>query len=102
MGTNISNSLCLIICCFIILCTNGIPIVAYSTDMNNNSIKNIFLHRYMFNPVPDNLDSNSMEDLSSIPSIDIQRRNVLMPRLCYLSRVTKSGVYRKLCLPYNN
>jgi hypothetical protein len=28
-------------------------------------------------------------------------RNVIMPRICYFLRVAKTGIYQKLCLPYN-
>lgn len=31
-----------------------------------------------------------------------QRRNVIMPRICYFSRITKSGIHQKLCLPYDD
>lgn len=30
----------------------------------------------------------------------IQGRNVIMPRICYLARVNKQGIYQKICLPY--
>lgn len=39
---------------------------------------------------------------SSTPSTDLQRRNVIMPRICYFSRVTQSGIHQRLCLPYNS
>ena len=29
------------------------------------------------------------------------RRNVILPRICYFTRVSKRGIYKKLCLPYN-
>ena len=34
-------------------------------------------------------------------STNPQRRNVMLPRICYFTRVTKSGIYQKLCLPYD-
>ena len=66
------------------------------TDLSNN--KDPFLHSYVYHQVPNNI----IENFQLMPSIDIQRRNVIMPRICYFSRVTQAGIHQKLCLPYNN
>lgn len=36
---------------------------------------------------------------SSKFSTNIKQRSVLLPKMCYFSRVASSGIYRKLCLP---
>lgn len=49
-------------------------------------------------------DSNNVE-LDSLSRIQLPedriRRNVILPRMCYYARVLKRGIYKKLCLPYN-
>jgi hypothetical protein len=88
----------MIICCTLILQVNGIP--AMTLDNTNNN--NIFLLWSQDRRTLNKLHSNSFEDLASMSPTDIQRRNVIMPRICYFSRVTKAGVHQKLCLPYND
>jgi hypothetical protein len=48
-------------------------------------------------------DSNSVDhSTTSLPPFDIERRNVIMPRICYFARVAGTGARQKLCLPYND
>ncbi len=71
-----------------------------STDLNNN--QNILLHWFKYNRLAENSDSKSIKNSLLIPSTNPQRRNVILPRICYFSRITKSGIHKKFCLPYND
>jgi hypothetical protein len=82
----------------LILEVNGKP---FMTAPNMNSY-NIFSRQPENRRVSTKLDPILFEDFPSMPSRDIQQRNVIMPRICYFSRVTKTGVHQKLCLPYND
>ena len=33
---------------------------------------------------------------------DVERRNVIMPRICYFARVSGTSIRQKLCLPYGD
>lgn len=33
---------------------------------------------------------------------DVERRNVIMPRICYFARVSGTSIRQKLCLPYSD
>ncbi len=95
-GMLIVICLLFVIYCHLTLAVDEIPTMA-STSTSNN--KNIFSRWYKYHRALNNLHSNSIENS---PSTNPQRRNVIMPRICYFSRTTKSGIYQKLCLPYNN
>ncbi len=92
MAANIWIIICLVICCFITSSINGISIIAPTNTKNNN--KNILLRRHMLHREPNNIIGN-------LSSTDIQPRNVIMPRICYSLRVFKTGILKKLWLPYN-
>ncbi len=88
----------LYVCLLIIICcsvTSGIDEIPTMTSTNMNNNPNIFSHWYKYDPLVKKLNSKLTE-------LNLQRRNVIMPRLCYFTRVTKSGIYQKLCLPYND
>jgi hypothetical protein len=93
----INMYLLLLICCCLTLKIDGMPSIAYA-DRNNN--KNIFLFGDKYHRIPEQSHLNLVENSPSLRSSDIQRRNVIMPRICYFARISKGGVHQKLCLPY--
>ncbi len=84
--------LLVLICCFSTLTINKTPNAMDLTKIKHN--RNLLSSWYKY--------LNSIENSPSIYSTKGQRRNVIMPRICYFSRITKSGIHQKLCLPYNN
>jgi len=101
MTSNILIYTCLLtfLCCSSTLDVDKIPTMAL-TNMSNN--KNMLSRWYKYYQTLNNLYSDSIINSPLISSTNIQRRNVIMPRICYFARVTKSGIHQKVCLPYNN
>ena len=100
MASNMSICLCMfmIISYYLILEVNGKP---FMTAPYMDSY-NIFSRQSGSRRTSTKLDPILSENFPSMSSKDIQQRNVIMPRICYFSRVTKTGVHQKLCLPYND
>lgn len=72
-------------------------------DMDDiNADTNIFSIWYKRYRSSNNVHPNSLNDPLSKPVMRMERRNVIMPRICYFTRVTKNGIHQKLCLPYND
>ncbi|CAF0803733.1 unnamed protein product [Adineta ricciae] len=94
MSAIVSITFSLLICYVTLLSTNGLPVMSMSDIIDD---KKIFLRPQTIDQAVDKI----IEDNSpTLP--DIRRRNVLMPRICYFSRVTATGIHQKLCLPYND
>ena len=87
MPSILLSNLCLLL--VITSFVNGTPIV-FPNNMENGLNDHSLRYR------DDRL--TKMKSLS-ISSTDHQRRNVVMPRICYFARVTKSGVHQKICIP---
>ncbi len=90
---------------FLYICyswTLSVDAMINSPLSNKNNLKNI-LFRHKYHQPSTKLDSNLLEDSSTLLfSSNIERRNVIMPRICYFARISGTGVHQKLCLPYNN
>lgn len=72
---------------------------------NKNNLKNLLLRYDQFRRLiklnSNSLDTSSTSTSSSTISSNLQRRNVIMPRICYFARISGTGGHQKLCLPYN-
>jgi hypothetical protein len=84
----------LFICCSLMLIVNGMRRVPFT----HNNKKDPFLLRYQSSWPSIQFDRNSLEK----SSLDIQRRNAIMPRICYFARISGTSAHQKLCLPYND
>ncbi|CAF0822120.1 unnamed protein product [Adineta ricciae] len=94
MSAIISITFSLLICYVTLLPINGLPVMSMGDIISD---KEIFVRPKTIDQAVDKIiEDNSL----SLP--DIRRRNVLMPRICYFSRVTATGIHQKLCLPYND
>ncbi|UJR27554.1 hypothetical protein I4U23_008836 [Adineta vaga] len=95
MSANTSIIFYIFICYSILSIINGLPVMTLPDSINDNEIyMQPYINHQAFNKI--------FRVEPSVPPTNIQRRNVLMPRICYFSRVTASGIHRKLCLPYND
>ncbi|CAF1172245.1 unnamed protein product [Rotaria sordida] len=86
----------LCVCSSLTSITNGLTSVPSTSNNNNNNNKDLsFLHKYFGSSIPS--QSNLLKEFS----LNIQQRNVIMPRICYFARISGTGIYQKYCLPYN-
>jgi hypothetical protein len=101
MTSDIMLYVCLliVICCSATSSADEIPTMT-SNNMNNNP--NILSNWYKNYQLAKKLNSELIERSLSVSSTNLQRRNVIMPRICYFTRVTNSGIHQKLCLPYDH
>ena len=77
------------------ICSSSIFVL--NAAANNDKLRSVLLRRKY-----PQFDSNSIEPLESFsPSSNTERRNVIMPRICYFARVAGTSARQKLCLPYN-
>jgi hypothetical protein len=87
------------------ICSSWILIVDAMTKKsftNQDNLRNILFRRKHAQPSI-KPDLNSIDHLkASLALTDIERRNVIMPRICYFARVAGTGARQKLCLPYND
>jgi len=70
---------------------------------NKNGLKNLLVrHNQIRRSIE--LDSNLLEDSleQSLFSSNIERRNVIMPRICYFVRISGTSSHQRVCLPYND
>ena len=67
-----------------------------SSDNNDLNLKNLLFNRRSLKPI---LQSNfdSMEDPTSSSS-NTERRSVIMPRICYYTRISGGSGHQKVCL----
>ena len=92
--------LLLVISCSATLSVEKTPPMAVANELNDNP--NTLSNWYNYYRLTNKRYSRLDQHFPSIPARNLQRRNVIMPRICYFSRVTKTGIHQKLCLPYNH
>jgi hypothetical protein len=95
-GFSIRILLFLCICSSLMLIGNAMSILPFT---DNNNEENLVLRRYKYPRPPIQFNSDLFEDSSSS---EIQRRNVIMPRICYFARISGRSGHQKLCLPYTD
>jgi hypothetical protein len=90
----------LCVCYSLMSISNALNNIPFSTNNNNNNL--LFRYYESFQPSTKS-DSVLLEEyLSSLTPSGIQRRNVIMPRICYYARVSGTRAHQKLCLPYDS
>jgi len=92
--------LLLCVCYSLLSISNARNNIPFSTNNNDNNL--LFRYYESFEPSAES-DSILLEEyLSSLTPSVIQRRNVIMPRICYYARVSGIQGHRRLCLPYDS
>ncbi len=69
---------------------------------NNENNYDRLLYRRLKQYQPTETSDYLLFDDSFSAMSNVERRNVIWPRICYFARVTGSGVHQKLCLPYGD
>lgn len=95
MSARARINITLVFCCCLLLVADSIPLMSLPRFDDDTGA--------LLLPDADHRATHALNDYDPpVFSTDVRRRNVLMPRICYFSRVTATGIHRKLCLPYND